>query len=358
MGDYPDYTDLVQLVGSDIIVPINIQTQSITLAMDIVAQTVGNIGIDIKAQTLAELNVNIIASAVTLNINIASQTVNLNVNILSCVATINVSGTVNVAIGTVETLSNITHIAGAKDIDMGMPAIDRPAREGPDITLIDAENPADASGIIDTVEIWAYAKLTGCKVGIFQKTGANKFRCRSVAYLGTVAAGSKQTFDNLDLDVRMGDFIAIYFSGGSIDESALDEVTYPKGCYGTWGDILTPGLETDGIDHAPGRALSLHAFATLYPLKVETTYTGVTYVKSNTATTDAARRFETSQKFLRDVLIQVATNDQLFGTSAAQTFPVVQGDRFSITQIDISTLYFKNAVAGQNGTVHILAVLN
>ena len=104
MGDYPDYTDLVQLVGSDIMAPIDIQgayimlpvdiqAQYVTLEMDIVAQsigniaidiaaqTVGNIGIDIKAQTLAQLNINLAASAITLNVNIQTSAVTLNVNI-------------------------------------------------------------------------------------------------------------------------------------------------------------------------------------------------------------------------------------------------------------------------------------
>lgn len=85
-------------------------------------------------------------------------------------------------------------------------------------------------------------------------------------------------------------------------------------------------------------------------------FSGAVYVNSDTATSDAARRFETSSKKLRDMIIQVATNDQLFGDSASQTFPITAGSSFGITQIDISTLWFKNKTAGQNGVVYILAV--
>lgn len=327
-----------------------------TVGTDIVAQTIVTLAIDIKAQTLAALSVNILACSPTLNINILSQATTLNVNILTTAVTIPVSGTVAVSIGTVETLSQITYIAGAKAIDMGMPATDRPAYSQNDITFIDAENPADANGFIDTIEIWANTTLVGCKVATMKKTGANKFKCRSVAYLGDVTPGSMQTFTELSLDVRTGDYLAIYFSTGRLEESSYDIGSYPKGHRGLYGDYLTPGLETDAFDDIPGYALSLHGFASLYPLKVDTTFSGATYVNSNTATTDAARRFETAEKMLRDVLIQVATKTQLFGDSANQTFPVVHGDRFRITQIDISTLYFKNAVAGENGIVHILAV--
>ena len=103
-SDYPDYTSLMQIIGSDIMIPIDIQgayimmpmdlqasyimmpvdiqAQYVTLDVDITAQTVGNIGIDIKAQTIGNLAVNIAASAVTLNVDIKAQTIaNLKINI-------------------------------------------------------------------------------------------------------------------------------------------------------------------------------------------------------------------------------------------------------------------------------------
>ncbi len=87
-------------------------------------------------------------------------------------------------------------------------------------------------------------------------------------------------------------------------------------------------------------------------------FSGAVYVNSDTATDDSARRFETSSKKLRDVIIIVKTYAQLFGDSSAQTYPVGADETIGITQIDISTLYFKNSTAGQNGVVHILAVEN
>jgi len=92
LADYADWTESIELLGSEIMVPIDlqgayammpvdIQAQYITLQTDIVAQSVGNIGIDIKAQTLSQLNVNITGSAATLNVNISSQSVTVNMNI-------------------------------------------------------------------------------------------------------------------------------------------------------------------------------------------------------------------------------------------------------------------------------------
>ena len=83
-------------------------------------------------------------------------------------------------------------------------------------------------------------------------------------------------------------------------------------------------------------------------------YSGAVYVNSDTATGDGARRFETSPKRLRDVVIRVKTNDQLFGDADGQTFPLAAGESMGFTLVDISTLYFKNAAAGQNGVVHII----
>jgi len=94
------------------------------------------------------------------------------------------------------------------------------------------------------------------------------------------------------------------------------------------------------------------------PLRIQgqSVYGGAVYVNSDTAVNNDARRFETTSKKLRDIIIQVATKDQLFGDSANQTFPATAGSSFGITQIDISTLYFKNKTADEHGTIHILAV--
>lgn len=63
-SDYPDWTDIIQIVGSDIMVPIDvqgayimmpvdIQAQYMTLNIDITAQTIGNLTIDVEAQSVA-----------------------------------------------------------------------------------------------------------------------------------------------------------------------------------------------------------------------------------------------------------------------------------------------------------------
>lgn len=95
---------------------------------------------------------------------------------------------------------------------------------------------------------------------------------------------------------------------------------------------------------------------TLDAMKTVESFGGATYVNQDTAVSDAARRFETTSTKLRDVLVKVSTYAQLFGTSASQTFRVEPGGTWAVGKIDVSTLYFKNATAGENGTVDILAV--
>jgi len=87
MADYPDYTSLMQIIGSDIMVPIDIQAayimmpidiqaQYVTLDIDIVAQSVGNIAIDIAAQSAGAISVDITAQTIAqLDINIDAQNV-------------------------------------------------------------------------------------------------------------------------------------------------------------------------------------------------------------------------------------------------------------------------------------------
>jgi hypothetical protein len=97
---YPDWTGLVDIIGSDVMVPIDIQAgyvmmpvdlqaQYITLKIDIVAQSIGNIAIDIAAQTLGNINVNINAQTANINVDIKASSVTL---------TVSVSGTANIQI--------------------------------------------------------------------------------------------------------------------------------------------------------------------------------------------------------------------------------------------------------------------
>ena len=112
-------------------------------------------------------------------------------------------------------------------IEMGYEAIDRTGAATA-ATTINA-NPANASGKITNVEIWANIELAGCEVAIFYRPDPGSFPLKfsTCDYetvnngngAGVVLAGSKQTFV-VDLNVLQGDYIGIYFSAGKIELNA------------------------------------------------------------------------------------------------------------------------------------------
>ena len=83
---------------------------------------------------------------------------------------------------------------------------------------------------------------------------------------------------------------------------------------------------------------------------------GDVYSKTMTMSDDAATRFETVEKSLRDVIILVETNPMLLGKTGAEVFTVAINGNIGWAKVDISTLYFKNAGAGNNGKITILGV--
>ena len=101
------------------------------------------------------------------------------------------------------------------NIDIGAPAIEeRSSSLSGGYTVIEASNPANLSGIITLVKIFAESAMIGVKVGIFYKTNGNTFSTRSSVTLGNVA--DRDTEHIVNLAVEAGDYIGIYFTGGSI----------------------------------------------------------------------------------------------------------------------------------------------
>ncbi|GAI75051.1 unnamed protein product [marine sediment metagenome] len=106
----------------------------------------------------------------------------------------------------------------AVDIDIGNAAINRESAYTYS-TIVDHINPANASGKITQVEIWANISysLTDCKVATFYIESGNNLSTRDYEYIGNVTGGEKKTFE-VDLDVQEGDYIGIsYPNGGKIE---------------------------------------------------------------------------------------------------------------------------------------------
>lgn len=105
-------------------------------------------------------------------------------------------------------------------IDIGTVPGDFGSNNTPGYTVIEAANPANDTGIIDTVQIWAGVAMTsGCTAGTLSAAG-NVLTVRDSQSLGNIAEGSTQTITGLSIDVVTGDFIGEYHSVGSLRYSA------------------------------------------------------------------------------------------------------------------------------------------
>jgi hypothetical protein len=136
-------------------------------------------------------------------------------------------------------------------IDIGDAAIDRNSTATSAYTWIDLGNPANDTGTITSVEVWANTNITGLIVGTFYLVSGTTYKCRDSEVIGSVTAGSKKTF-SVSIDVQAGDYIGCYFSTGTLEYS-----TSGTGVALASGEYIDPGDEV-GYAVYSGYALSLY----------------------------------------------------------------------------------------------------
>jgi len=121
-------------------------------------------------------------------------------------------------------------------IDIGAAATDRPSGLGND-TFIALDNPANADGIIDTIEVWTAKNIADLKVGTFYLISGTDYKCRDSVTIGRVVYGAKRTFSELSLVVKAGDYIGFFTAvSGALER---DTSGY-AGVYYTAGDKADP----------------------------------------------------------------------------------------------------------------------
>jgi hypothetical protein len=109
-------------------------------------------------------------------------------------------------------------------IDIGTGATDLGGTGTQGYTYIDTANPANASGIIASLELWFRADATGVKIGTFYGPTASDMSMRDFVTIGNVASGSKQTFSVLGLNVHLGDYLGCFFASGGMTFAASSGV--------------------------------------------------------------------------------------------------------------------------------------
>ena len=103
-------------------------------------------------------------------------------------------------------------------IDIGYAAIDSANVGGAGNTEISNGNAANATGVLTSFEFWFNSNGSGVKCGTFSGS-AGTYDDRDYESIGSVTAGSKQTFTGKNCDVTAGDLLGIYFSGGLLDKA-------------------------------------------------------------------------------------------------------------------------------------------
>ncbi|MBA7585690.1 hypothetical protein ES708_27678 [subsurface metagenome] len=149
--------------------------------------------------------------------------------------------------------SALVYVAPPIPIDIGADAIDRASYVAVGYTIIDKNNPANASGILHTVKVYAYLSLSGLRVGTFYTTDGNKLKCRDSELIGYVENKAVRTFTGLSIAVEAGDYIGCYYTAGNIERDTEGFL----GIWGRYGESIDPGDQATYTFYA-GDAMSLY----------------------------------------------------------------------------------------------------
>ena len=101
-------------------------------------------------------------------------------------------------------------------IDIGGAATDRASLRTNNFTYVAKDNPANETGTITSIEIWAVNDLVNCEVATFFVVSGDNLSTRDTETIGAVTSGSKQTF-GVSLDVEAGDYIGMYYGSGNVE---------------------------------------------------------------------------------------------------------------------------------------------
>jgi hypothetical protein len=110
-----------------------------------------------------------------------------------------------------------SRIIEPKSITIGNAATDRSQAAPSGYTFVDMINPADGTGTIDTWEMWFATNGSDVEVATFYEFATYGWATNDYETIGSVTAGSKQTFNGLDTDVETGEYAGIYFSAGTLE---------------------------------------------------------------------------------------------------------------------------------------------
>ena len=112
----------------------------------------------------------------------------------------------------------VTTVTVGGEIDIGPPAVNG-SYETSGFTTVNKANPANQTGTIVSIEVWAFSSFTNFEVATFYVESGDNLSTRDTEYIGSVTSGSKQTFE-VNLNVQAGDYIGCCGTTGSIERSS------------------------------------------------------------------------------------------------------------------------------------------
>ena len=102
---------------------------------------------------------------------------------------------------------------------IGEEAINRSSIVTEGTTVINKGNPAQASGTVKLIAIWASYSIRGVEVATFYEVSTGRYSTRDTQSIsGTVYAGSRREYA-VNLNVQKGDLIGIHFTSGHIEKA-------------------------------------------------------------------------------------------------------------------------------------------
>ncbi len=135
-------------------------------------------------------------------------------------------------------------------IDVGGACTDRTGAIGATYTLVDQDNPANASGTIDTICVCANTDMSGMEFAAFADEGGNTLSTNgdtNGSNLSALAASCEPgtTFTSAGSDftafaVAIGEYMGMYWTGGNVERSTSGNV-------GLW--------HTQNVDNIPAASV-------------------------------------------------------------------------------------------------------
>jgi hypothetical protein len=157
-----------------------------------------------------------------------------------------------------------------KSIDVGAAATNRLSAQdfvysGTKYTQVTKDNPSNATGTLDTCEIWLSLVTGGtytCDIwfGTFSVSGTT-LTCRDSDSLGNVSTGSKQTFTGKSIDVVTDDLLGVSDKGGAISVQGRGDSTGGAGKWRITSEKIDPG-DSGTFTSADGYIISIYATGT------------------------------------------------------------------------------------------------